>query len=167
MSDLLTSTIDRLASGDRLFSFEFFPAKTDAGERRLWQALRELEPLHPDFVSVTYGAGGSTRDRTVAMTERIATDTTLTPMAHLTCHGHTRAEIAGIVDDYRGAQVENLLALGGDPPKDAAEARPSDYAYATDLLEDLADTDFSIGVAAHPEVHPRSPSRSARRWRRR
>src|SRR5687768_13820183 len=86
-----------LAGGDRSFSFEFFPPKNDEGERQLWQAVRELEPLKPTFVSVTYGAGGSTRDRTLRITDAIATDTTLTPVGHLTCVGHSRTELRGVI----------------------------------------------------------------------
>ena len=153
---------DLLAAG-RTYSFEFFPPKTDAAQLSLGRTIAELEPLAPSFVSVTYGAGGSTRQRTHEVVTWVRKETTVTPMAHLTCHGHTRAEIAGIVEDYRSARVENLLALGGDPPKDPADIRPSDYGYATDLLDDLAGTDFSIGVAAHPEIHPRSPSRAVDR----
>ena len=154
---------DLLAAG-RTFSFEFFPPKTDAAQLTLGHTIAELEPLAPSFVSVTYGAGGSTRSRTHQVVEWVRNETTITPMAHLTCQGHVRAEIAEILDNYRAAGVENILALGGDPPRDEADIRPSDYQYASDLIADVqAAGAFSIGVAAHPEVHPRSPDRAADR----
>ncbi len=154
---------DLLAAG-RTFSFEFFPPKTDAAQLSLGRTIAELEPLEPSFVSVTYGAGGSTRERTHQVVTWVRRETPITPMAHLTCQGHTRAEIAEILENYRAAGVENILALGGDPPKDPAEARPSDYRYACELVDDVAAVgDFSIGVAAHPELHPRSPDRETDR----
>jgi methylenetetrahydrofolate reductase (NADPH) len=154
---------DLLAAG-RTYSFEFFPPKTDAAQLSLGRAIAELEPLSPSFVSVTYGAGGSTRQRTRDVVTWVRRETSITPMAHLTCQSHTRAEIRSILDDYRAAGIENILALGGDPPQDPADVRPSDYTYATDLIDDIDPLDhFSIGVAAHPEVHPRSPDRAADR----
>jgi methylenetetrahydrofolate reductase (NADPH) len=153
---------DLLAAG-RTFSFEFFPPKTDGAQLSLGRAIGELEPLAPSFVSVTYGAGGSTRQRTHAVVSWMRKETTLTPMAHLTCQGHVRAEIREILNDYAADGVENILALGGDVPTDG-EPAPSDYTYASDLLEDvLADGRFSIGIAAHPELHPRSPDRATDR----
>ena len=154
---------DLLAAG-RTYSFEFFPPKTDGAQLSLGRTIAELEPLAPSFVSVTYGAGGSTRQRTREVVTWVRRETSITPMAHLTCQGHTRAEIRSILDDYRAAGIENILALGGDPPQDPADVRPSDYTYATDLIDDIDPLDhFSIGVAAHPEVHPRSPDRAADR----
>jgi methylenetetrahydrofolate reductase (NADPH) len=153
---------DLLAAG-RTFSFEFFPPKTDGAQLSLGRAIGELEPLAPSFVSVTYGAGGSTRQRTHAVVSWMRKETTLTPMAHLTCQGHVRSEIREILDDYATDGVENILALGGDVPTDG-EPAPSDYTFASDLLEDvLADGRFSIGIAAHPELHPRSPDRATDR----
>ncbi len=153
---------DLLAAG-RTFSFEFFPPKTDGAQLSLGRAIGELEPLAPSFVSVTYGAGGSTRQRTHAVVSWMRKETTLTPMAHLTCQGHVRAEIRDILNDYAADGVENILALGGDVPTDG-EPAPSDYTFASELLEDVvADGRFSVGVAAHPELHPRSPDRATDR----
>jgi methylenetetrahydrofolate reductase (NADPH) len=153
---------DLLAAG-RTYSFEFFPPKTDGAQLSLGHTIAELEPLAPSFVSVTYGAGGSTRSRTHDIVNWVRKETSITPMAHLTCQGHTRAEIAEILDGYRAEGIENVLALGGDPPDDPDDHRPSDYRYASDLLDDIGTDDFSIGVAAHPEVHPRSPDRATDR----
>ena len=153
---------DLLAAG-RTYSFEFFPPKSDGAQLSLGHTIAELEPLAPSFVSVTYGAGGSTRERTHAIVSWVRRETSITPMAHLTCQGHTRAEVAEILEGYRDAGIENILALGGDPPEDPDDHRPSDYRYASDLLDDIGAAEFSIGVAAHPEVHPRSPDRATDR----
>ena len=153
---------DLLAAG-RTYSFEFFPPKTDGAQLSLGRTIAELEPLAPSFVSVTYGAGGSSRARTREVVTWVRRETSITPMAHLTCQGHTRAEIAEILDDYRAAGIENILALGGDLPADLATGAPTDYHYTSELIEDIAGDDFSIGVAAHPEVHPRSPDRDTDR----
>lgn len=148
---------DLLAAG-RTFSFEFSPPKTVQAQISLGQTIAELAPLAPSFVSVTYGAGGTTREFTRDVVLWVRRETSIPPMAHLTCVGHTRAEIEDIIATYVSAGVENVLALAGDPPKNSADARPSDYAYATDLIEHVRSiAPMSIGVAAHPEGHPRSP----------
>lgn len=155
--------IGDLLAQRRTVSFEFFPPASDAGRLSLGKAIGELEALEPDFVSVTYGAAGSARHRTADVVGWLQGSTALDAMPHLTCRGHRRDDVARLITDYRRAGVENLLALGGDPPADGSEPA-SDYTYALDLIEDIADTGtFSIGVAAHPEVHPRSPDRATDR----
>ena len=150
--------IAELLAAGRTFSFEFSPPKSAAASMSLGRTIAELEPLGPSFVSVTYGAGGSTREHTRDTVLWVQRETNVPPMAHLTCVGHTRAEIEDIIATYVEAGIVNVLALAGDAPKDPADARPSDYTYATDLIEHLREiSDLSIGVAAHPEGHPRSP----------
>ncbi|WP_300388972.1 methylenetetrahydrofolate reductase [NAD(P)H] [uncultured Nocardioides sp.] len=151
-----------IEAGEQSFSFEFFPPKDEAGEEQLWSAVRALEPYHPTFVSVTYGAGGSSRGTTVRVTRRIAQETSMLPMAHLTCVGHTRAELEEILDEYAAAGVHHVMALRGDPeggPR--AEWTPTEggLTYASELVEMVAAReDFRVGVAAFPEKHPSSPS---------
>ena len=153
---------DLLAAGQTL-SFEFGPPRTEEAERTLEKTLIDLEPLQPSFVSVTYGAGGSTRDKTREIVLHIAHDTAMTPMPHLTCVAHRREEIVEILTGYREEGLENVLALAGDPPIDGSTAA-SDFAYAIELVELVRDMGgFSVGVAAHPEGHPRSPDRASDR----
>lgn len=158
----MTKIRDLLAAGPTV-SFEFFPPKTDEAQRTLEKTLGELEPLRPSFVSVTYGAGGSTRERTRDVVAHIERDTSMTAMAHLTCVSHTVAELESVVADLADAGIENILALGGDPPTDA-DAPVGDLQHASELIELVQRVgDFSVGVAAHPELHPRSPDRESDR----
>src|SRR6201995_151893 len=154
--------IDQLiAEADRpLFSFEFFPPKSDAGERVLGLALESLRQLDPDFVSVTYGAGGSTRARTLELTKWINQELGIEAMAHLSCVGATKDELRAILDDMSTAGIENVLALRGDPPRGESEWRPhpGGLSYSTELAA-LIDSEYDacIGGACFPEVHPEAP----------
>jgi len=159
------SLAELIKQGERSFSFEFFPPKNEAGEAQLWNSLRALEPYRPTFVSVTYGAGGSTRDKTVAITGRIAAETELLPVAHLTCVGHTRDEVAGILDSYAAQGVAHVMALRGDPaegPRAEWTPTPGGLDYAIDVVKLARERgDFRIGVAAFPEGHPSAESLEA------
>src|SRR5687768_16732689 len=152
------------AAGDIQVSFEFFPPKTDKMDATLWESIKTLEPLQPRFVSVTYGAGGSTRERTHATVERIVRETSLTAAAHLTCVGATRAEVDEVAQSYWDAGVRHLVALRGDPPEAGAkyEPHPGGYGSAAELVEGLKRAaPFDISVAAYPEIHPDSGNRGA------
>ena len=147
------------------FSFEFFPPKDDAAEAQLWEAIRRLEKTRPTFVSVTYGAGGSTRDRSVRVTERIARETTLTPLAHLTCVGHSVSELRSVVGAFSAAGIRNILALRGDPlggPGEAWVRHRQGLDHADELVALVRTLGaFTVGVAAFPDQHPESPSLDA------
>ncbi len=141
-------------------SFEFFPPKTEKMEQALWKSIRRLEPLAPHFISVTYGAGGSTRERTHATIARILKETSLTPAAHLTCIGATRDEIDAIIKDYWELGVRHIVALRGDPPESEScyAPHPEGYVNAADLAVGIRHiADFEISVAAYTEKHPDSP----------
>ena len=159
----MTRIADLLDAGPTL-SFELFPPKTDEAERLLEKAVVELAELRPSFVSVTYGALGSTRERTRDVVTRINAEQAFPAMPHLTCVGHTRADIAALLDHYAAHGVENILALGGDPPADGSDPG-GDYEHASQLVEQVRAHPgaFSVGVAAHPEVHPRSSDRATDR----
>ena len=151
------------ARGDIAVSFEFFPPKTDKMAETLWESVQTLAPLQPRFVSVTYGAGGSTRERTHQTVERILNETALTPAAHLTCVAASREEIDAIARDYWDLGVRNIVALRGDPPEAGTKYQPHPEGYrdAADLVEGLKKVaPFDISVAAYPEVHPDSRDRS-------
>jgi methylenetetrahydrofolate reductase (NADPH) len=143
-------------------SFEFFPPKTDAMAERLWETVQRLEPMAPDFVSVTYGAGGSTRERTQGIVKRMTEETTLSPAGHITCVAATRHEIDQVLRDYWNAGVKRIVALRGDPPAGIGtryEPHPGGYAYANDLIAGARKiADFDISVGCYPEVHPDASS---------
>ena len=141
------------------FSIEFFPPKDEAGEARLWSALSELEKARPDFVSVTYGAGGSTRDRTVRITSEVTARTGIPTIAHLTCVGSTEAELISILEQYRKAGIKSILALRGDPqggPSAQWITTPGGFDHADQLVSLAHDKGFEVGVAAFPDGHPAS-----------
>jgi methylenetetrahydrofolate reductase (NADPH) len=142
-------------------SFEFFPPKTEKMQESLWECVKRLEPLAPSFVSVTYGAGGSTRERTHDTVVRIARETCLKPAAHLTCVGHKTGEVDDIARRYWDEGIRHIVALRGDMPENAGryEPTPGGYAYAVDLVKGLKKiADFEISVAAYPEMHPDAPN---------
>ncbi|WP_417467315.1 methylenetetrahydrofolate reductase [NAD(P)H] [Maricaulis sp.] len=151
-----------VSQGELSVSFEFFPPKTEAMEDTLWQSIRRLEPLDPGFVSVTYGAGGSTRERTHRTVHRIVEETGIRPAAHLTCVSATRSEVDDVIQDYWDVGVRHIVALRGDPPEGIGEAycpAPGGYANAAELAAGIrAIGDFEISVGCYPEQHPESPS---------
>jgi methylenetetrahydrofolate reductase (NADPH) len=157
------TTVAALLTAGTTYSFEFFPPRSDEAEAQLAETLAQLEPLRPSFVSITYGAGGSTRDRTHGLVTDILRRTTMTPMAHLTCVGHRRDELVDILERYRRDGVVNLLALRGDPPA-GRDLAPGDLRHALELVELARELGpFSVGVAAHPEGHPQAPDRATDR----
>ena len=150
--------------GQLSVSFEFFPPATEEMQRKLWHSIERLAPLNPSFMSVTYGAGGSTRDRTHATVRRILRETPVRPAAHLTCMGATREEVDAVVRDYRDAGVEHIVALRGDPAGTGAAfaPHPGGYENAADLVAGIRRIgDFDVSVAAYPEKHPDSRDKKA------
>ncbi len=153
------ASIHELLTDRKTVSFEFFPPKTIEGAVSLTQTLNDLQAVQPSFISVTYGAAGSDRQRTADAVIATQQERGTPTMAHLTCVGHRRHEIEALCDQYAAAGVENILALGGDLPADGSPPPPGDFRFASDLVDHLrSDGRFSIGVAAHPEGHPRSAS---------
>lgn len=160
-AERFTRSIPAMVDSDTpTFSFEFFPPKDDNAEAGLWDAIRRLEKLSPSFVSITYGAGGATRDRTVKLTQRVLESTSLTPLAHLTCVGHSTGELRAIVGSYAAAGVRNILALRGDPQGGLGQpwtAHPEGFDHADELVAFVKSLgDFTVGVAAFPDRHPES-----------
>jgi len=162
---------DILQPGKTTFSFEFFPPKTAESAESLYSTLLDLEPLNPSFVSVTYGAGGTTRERTHELVERLKTQTRLDPIPHLTCVGHSEEDIQAILERYAAVGVSNILALRGDPPRDTQNYDHAQdvFPYAVDLVRKIAEFNrsgrhhdprgFGVGVAGFPEGHPATPNR--------
>lgn len=155
----MTRISDLLAAGPT-WSFEFFPPKTSEGMVSLIDTVEELSALKPDFVSVTYGAGGTTRSTTRDLVVKINQERAYPAMPHLTCVGHSRAELVSLLEDYRASGIHNVLALAGDPPTDGSPA-VGDFTYASELVELVHEVDhFTVAVAAFPELHPRSVDRA-------
>jgi len=155
---------DRLAHKRPVFSFEFFPPKTEKGELGLFRSIERLAPLEPDFVSVTYGAGGTTRARTFELVRRIRNDFGIEAVAHLTCVGSSRAELVAILDQIGQAGIRNILALRGDPPQGEArfEPAPDGLRYGSELVALIREQgDFCVGAACYPEVHPEAKDAEA------
>ena len=152
-----------LGLGRPTVSFEFFPPKNEQGFAQLYQTIEELKPHHPSYVSVTYGAGGSTRQKTVDLVGKIQNEIGIRSMAHLTCVGHTAEEIGGILDELWNSGIRNVLALRGDPPAGQSSFIPTEggFAYASELVKYVASRhDFAIGIAGYPEGHPQCLNRT-------